>query len=127
MITAKNVEKTALGTRLPSLRGPCYNPERNEPLVVKLVPNRVPTELRLQKNARPGGGIGRHKGLKIPRALSLCGFESRPGHCVFIGFLEVFLYFHRLLGNLASCYHRALMGVDGRQSHYQIHYHSGNR
>ena len=28
---------------------------------------------------RPGGEIGRHKGLKIPR-LRPCGFESRPGH-----------------------------------------------
>ena len=28
----------------------------------------------------PGGGIGRHRGLKIPRPLRLCGFKSRPGH-----------------------------------------------
>ena len=29
--------------------------------------------------SRPGGEIGRRKGLKIPRLRS-CGFESRPGH-----------------------------------------------
>ncbi len=28
----------------------------------------------------PGGGIGRHRGLKIPRTFSPCGFESRPGY-----------------------------------------------
>ncbi len=27
-----------------------------------------------------GGGIGRHKGLKIPWRLSPCGFDSRPRH-----------------------------------------------
>ncbi len=27
---------------------------------------------------RRGGGIGRHKGLKIPRAFSPYGFDSRP-------------------------------------------------
>ena len=29
---------------------------------------------------RPGGGIGRRKGLKIPRDLISCRFESGPGH-----------------------------------------------
>ncbi len=28
----------------------------------------------------PGGGIGRHKGLKIPWTFGPCGFNSRPGH-----------------------------------------------
>jgi hypothetical protein len=32
-----------------------------------------------RQTPRPGGEIGRRKGLKIPR-LRLCGFESRPGH-----------------------------------------------
>ena len=27
-----------------------------------------------------GGGIGRHKGLKIPWGLPPCGFDSRPRH-----------------------------------------------
>ena len=27
-----------------------------------------------------GGGIGRRKGLKIPRSIGLCGFDSRPRH-----------------------------------------------
>jgi hypothetical protein len=27
-----------------------------------------------------GGGTGRRKGLKIPRSLRLCGFDSRPRH-----------------------------------------------
>lgn len=29
-----------------------------------------------------GGGIGRRKGLKIPRENNLCRFESGPGHQV---------------------------------------------
>ena len=29
---------------------------------------------------RPGGGIGRHEGLKIPCPKPACGFKSRPGH-----------------------------------------------
>ncbi len=30
--------------------------------------------------SRPGGGIGRRKGLKIPRHLVLYRFDSGPGH-----------------------------------------------
>lgn len=29
-----------------------------------------------------GGGTGRRKGLKIPRGLALCGFNSRPRYQV---------------------------------------------
>ncbi len=29
---------------------------------------------------RLGGGIGRHKGLKIPCTKRACGFDSRPRH-----------------------------------------------
>ncbi len=39
------------------------------------------------------GGIGRHKGLKIPRALSLCGFESRSRH-------NLFFYSNKIIRNL---------------------------
>ena len=35
--------------------------------------------------AGPGGGIGRRKGLKIPRAIS-CRFDSGPGHMKFLTF-----------------------------------------
>ena len=28
----------------------------------------------------PGGGIGRHAGLKILYPLKMCGFKSRPGY-----------------------------------------------
>ena len=28
----------------------------------------------------PGGEIGRHRGLKIPRSLRSCRFKSGPGH-----------------------------------------------
>ena len=34
---------------------------------------------RRQATSR-GGGIGRRRGLKIPRSASPCGFESRPRH-----------------------------------------------
>ena len=34
-------------------------------------------------NFCPGGGIGRHKGLKIPRSLRSCRFKSGPGHHFF--------------------------------------------
>lgn len=40
----------------------------------------------------PGGGIGRHRGLKIPRPLRLCGFESRPGHFAGVGLLSSFAH-----------------------------------
>ena len=36
--------------------------------------------IRKQLKKRLGGGIGRRKGLKIPRCLALCEFDSRPRH-----------------------------------------------
>ena len=36
--------------------------------------------LREKKLIGPGGGIGRHAGLKILYPLKMCGFKSRPGY-----------------------------------------------
>ena len=39
-----------------------------------------PQPLFVSKRICPGGGTGRRKGLKIPRDLILCRFDSGPGH-----------------------------------------------
>ena len=41
---------------------------------------------------RPGGGIGRHVGLKIQWALRPCGFKSRPGYLKASINFEAFFY-----------------------------------
>ena len=39
----------------------------------------------------PGGGIGRRKGLKIPRAIS-CRFDSGPGQMKLFNSYSIFIY-----------------------------------
>ena len=57
------------------------NPAR--PVRLRLAPPFLPYALSgWVKNTRysPGGEIGRHRGLKIPRSLRACRFKSGPGH-----------------------------------------------
>ena len=64
----------------------------------------------------PSGGIGRHRGLKIPRSLRLCRFKSGLGHhrydhqkskyCYKLIFLMVYLQnlrSHRQVGKAVDC------------------------
>ena len=46
----------------------------------------------------PGGEIGRHRGLKIPRPLRSCRFKSGPGHHVNIN-TNIYLYVLRSPGH----------------------------
>ena len=38
------------------------------------------SKIMLKNSNSPGGGIGRHKGLKIPRSNTSCRFKSGPGY-----------------------------------------------
>jgi hypothetical protein len=49
----------------------------NPPTSVRL--RDPPPPLKVQKGFRPGGGIGRHKGFKIPRLKGRAGSSPAPG------------------------------------------------
>ena len=66
-------------------------PKWSKGAVCKTVIRRFESGRRL--DLCPGGGIGRHKGLKIPRPLKPCRFDSGPGYypiTLFILLLQLF-------------------------------------
>src|SRR5207247_5037863 len=71
-------------TKAPIIRDPPARGQRRRPLVPTTV-----SRNRRRITQRRGGGNGRRKGLKIPRASGLCGFDSHPRHQGFQQLTEI--------------------------------------